>query len=107
MLGFQNPLPDIAEATDAAGKMISLQADLFLLRQELKAIQHVRKMIWFGVSLASLAIMLLLVSYWIGMTLHEQGWSYLHLAFLSTLVYGGFALLTASTAKATSTQPRK
>ena len=86
---FENPIPDILEATDAAAKIVSIQSNLFVLQQELKTLRQLKRTLWIGASLIFLNLLLTLSFYWLGVGLHEKGWSANSLALLCILVFGG------------------
>jgi hypothetical protein len=88
MLRFENPFTDIAEATDAMAKMITLQKDLFVLTQELKTLRQLKRTLWLGAGLITLNLLLFFTFFWIQMSLHEAGWSAVSLAIISALFFG-------------------
>lgn len=98
MSQLKNPFPDIAEATSAAGKILSLNADLFLVHQELKAVYQIKRVIGLVVGLICFNFLILSTVYWLGMGLHERGWSFFSLATLSFLIFGGLTAISASVA---------
>lgn len=93
MSEVKNPIPSFLEATDAAAKVIRLQRDLFLLDQELKTIRQIRRTLWLGLSVILMHLFLTFVFYWLGMALHEIGWSSISLAGISGLFFGVLILL--------------
>lgn len=92
MAFLNKPFHHLNEVTDAAAKIVSLQADLFLLKQEMKTLRQIKRAMWLGGSLLALNLMLLLTLYWLEMTLYEMGWSSLGLALLSFFVLGSISL---------------
>lgn len=95
MSALKNPIAEISEATDAATKILTLQADLFLLKQEVKTLRQIRKAVFFGISLIFLNLTLIFTFYWLGMSLHEQGWSASSLMVLSFFIFGAFSVFAA------------
>lgn len=92
MAFLNKPFHHLNEVTDAAAKIVSLQADLFLLKQEIKTLRQIKRAMWLGGSLLAVNLMLILTLYWLEMTLYEMGWSSLALALLSFLALGAIAL---------------
>src|SRR4051794_3075512 len=95
MPSLESPFPHIAEATDAATKILALQADLFLLNQELKTLRQIKRAIWLGVGFILLNLLLTLTFFWIEMGLHENGWSSFSLALLTLVFFGILAAASA------------
>jgi len=92
MTPFKNPASSIAEAANAATKILTLQTQLFLASQELKALRQVKRAIGVGIGLLLFNLMITLTFYWVEMELYERGWSPLILALISLLSFG---ILTA------------
>ncbi len=92
---LENPLPQIAEAADAATKIASLQMKLFMLNQEVKAMRQLKRAVWIGVGLLLFNLLITLTAYWVEMDLYERGWSALSLAWMSLFIFGLLAALTA------------
>lgn len=86
---FEDPIPSIMEATDAATKILSLERDLFVLKQELRTINQIKRAILAGAALILLNLLLTLTFYWLEMGLHERGWSSFILALISFVFFGG------------------
>lgn len=90
MSRFKNPIPDILEASEAAARIISLQADLFMLNQELKTLRQLKKTLWIGGSVMLMNVLLTLSFFWLGEGLHEAGWSPYVLAVTCAVFFGLF-----------------
>lgn len=94
---LEDPIPSLLTATDAATKIISLERDLFVLKQELKTVNQIKRAILAGAALILLNLLLTLTFYWIEMGLHESGWSSFAVAVLSFVFFGlgvGLCLLS-------------
>ena len=95
---FQNSIPKFIEAADAATRMMKLRRDLLILEQELKTVRQVKRGVWLGASLLLFNLLLFLTLFWLGMGLHENGWSAYALAGLTFLVLGLLVFLSLLTA---------
>jgi predicted PurR-regulated permease PerM len=95
---LQNPLTHLVQAADAASKVLSIQAELFVLNQELRTLRQIKRGIWAGIGLLCFALLISFTLYWVQIALHERGWSALSLAMISFIFFGilcGVALYTA------------
>ena len=103
---LENPFPKLAEAADAATRIVSLQTDLFLLKQELRTIRQIKRIIWVAAGLILLNLLLTLTFFWIQTGLHESGWSAFSLAFMSFLFFGILTLITGTAAFRLNSEPK-
>lgn len=92
---LQTSFSRIAEATDASTRILRLQADLFLLKQEVKAVQQLQRAFLVGTALLLMNLALTLTFLWIGMGLRDSGWSPFGLALLCFITFGSLTAWVA------------
>lgn len=92
MVKPENIISQVAKATDAATRLLSLQSELFLLNQERKATQQIKKAMWICSSLIFFTILIVFTTFWVEVGLHENGWPAWSLGLTSFVWFG---LLTA------------
>ena len=88
MSQINNPFPRIAEATDAATKVVGIQAELFVLEQELRTMKKLRAFCGVVVSGLFGVLALIFTTFWVTSGLHENGWGSYQLALLTAGVFG-------------------
>lgn len=92
MLQLENPYPKFVEMTEAATKLLSYEADLFLLNQELRAISQLKRIAAIVIGFIFLNLTLTLAAVCFAFGLHENGWS----AYTLALVFFFFFILFAA-----------
>jgi hypothetical protein len=90
-----NTLPFLAEATEAATQVVTLETELFLLNQELKTLRQVKRTIWTGMGLLLFTLLIAFTLYWVQVGLYDRGWSAFTLAFTSLIFFGLLASLAS------------
>jgi glucan phosphoethanolaminetransferase (alkaline phosphatase superfamily) len=78
----------LRELSETATKVVSLQTDLFVLKQELKTLRQIKRILWLGVAFILFNLLLVSVVFWTEMGLYEQGWSPLNLALCCFIFFG-------------------
>jgi hypothetical protein len=105
---LQSPISKIAIATDTASRILKLHMELFILKQEMKAIRQLQRVFFLAVSLLFFNLFLTLGFQWIAFGLHEKGWTSFQLALLSWLVFGSLSIaaITLALSQKSSLKPK-